>query len=423
MRSKKLIAAMTGVVVVVAAVVFFAANAAARRGADTGQHGAGKGRSHQGPAALGRSRSGSGNSGARSGATSPSTAGLAAAQAALPRLTPAQLAGQRVIYSYTGLTPPPQLLTLIRHGEAAGVIFFGDNVKSNAQIAAVAAELKRAAASSSNPVRLPLLLMTDQEGGLVRRLPGPPDLSEKDVGRSSNPGQAATTAGRGAGQLLHSDGLNVNLAPVLDVYRQAGNFIDQFGRSFSNNPRVVADLGALYLKAEQAQGVAGTVKHFPGLGAAATAQNTDLRPVTLPLSRSDIRNIDEFPYKAAIAAKTKLVMVSWAIYPALDSRFPAGLSAAIVQGELRKRLGFAGVTITDALDAGALRPFGSTAHRSTLAARAGMDLLLCSGGNYRQGLSALNSIEFDYNHHSLNATAFKAAVARIIALRASLVGH
>ncbi len=328
-----------------------------------------------------------------------------------------------MIYSYTGLTPPPQLLTLIRHGEAAGVIFFGDNVKSNAQIAAVAAELKRAAASSSNPVRLPLLLMTDQEGGLVRRLPGPPDLSEKDVGRSSNPGQAATTAGRGAGQLLHSDGLNVNLAPVLDVYRQAGNFIDQFGRSFSNNPRVVADLGALYLKAEQAQGVAGTVKHFPGLGAAATAQNTDLRPVTLPLSRSDIRNIDEFPYKAAIAAKTKLVMVSWAIYPALDSRFPAGLSAAIVQGELRKRLGFAGVTITDALDAGALRPFGSTAHRSTLAARAGMDLLLCSGGNYRQGLSALNSIEFDYNHHSLNATAFKAAVARIIALRASLVGH
>src|SRR5260370_12000356 len=110
-RSKKLIAALTGVVVVVAAVVFFAAHPAAPRGADTGQHGAGKGRSHQGPAPLGRSKSGSGNSGAHSRATSPSTAGLAAAQAALPRLTPAQLAGQRGIYSYNGPTPPAQMRT------------------------------------------------------------------------------------------------------------------------------------------------------------------------------------------------------------------------------------------------------------------------------------------------------------------------
>jgi len=219
---------------------------------------------------------------------------------------------------------------------------------------------------------------------------------------------------------MRSAGLNVNLAPVLDVYRQAGNFIDQFGRSFSNKPGTVSKLGELFATAEQAQHVAATVKHFPGLGAAAQPQNTDLRSVTLPLSLSDIRNIDEAPYKAAIAAKVKLVMVSWAIYPALDSKFPAGLSSTIVQGELRQRLGFGGVTITDALEAGARGPFGRIADRAYRAAKAGMDLLLCAQGSYTEGQSALNSIEYNYNHHSLNATAFKAAVERILALRATL---
>lgn len=412
LRGRKLIVLVTGVVLAVAAIVAFTASAAARRGAQS--------RSHRNVTTTAKpqpARKVSPN------ASSPGTASLAAAVSALPKLTPTQLAGQRVIYSYRGLKPPSRLLTLIRHGEVAGVIFFGDNVKSRAQIASVARELQQAAASRSNPVHLPLLLMTDQEGGIVRRLPGPPVLSEKQVGESAHPWNAATAAGKGAGQNLRGVGLNVNLAPVLDVFRRPGNFIDQFGRSFSNNPGKVAKLGTLYATAEQAQKVAATVKHFPGLGAAATKQNTDERPVTLPISLSAIRTIDELPYKSAIAAKVKLVMVSWAIYPALDGKFPGGLSSSIVQGELRKRLGFKGVTITDAMEAGALRPFGSIARRSTLAARAGMDLLLDGEGNPAEGLSSVNSLAFDFTHHSLNQTAFKSAVERVLALRASLAGR
>ena len=106
--------------------------------------------------------------------------------ASLPALSAAQLAGQRVIYSYQGLTPPAGLLTLIRHGEAAGVIFFGGNIASTAQIAGVISQLDQANASPDNPLRArPLLLMTDQEGGAVRRLLGPPLLSEKQIGASA----------------------------------------------------------------------------------------------------------------------------------------------------------------------------------------------------------------------------------------------
>ncbi len=354
------------------------------------------------------------------GATSPSASGLLTAEKTLPKLTAAQLAGQRVIYSYTGYTPPAHLISLIKAGDVAGVIFFSDNVRSLSQIAAVSAQLQRDAMSPSDPVHLPLLLMTDQEGGQVRRLPGEPYLSAKQIGVSPHSWATATAAGKAGALNLRNAGLNVNLAPVLDVYRQAGNFIDQYGRSFGSNAAKVAKLGTLFAQAEQAEGVAATVKHFPGLGAAATSQDTDLRPVTLDLPLSVIRGTDEKPYKSAIAAKVKLVMVSWAIYPALDRAHPAGLSSKIVQGELRDRLGFGGVTITDALEAGALGPFGSIARRATLAARAGMDLLLCAQGSPGEGQAAMNSLAYDYTHKSLNSAAFKAAVERILALRATL---
>jgi beta-N-acetylhexosaminidase len=366
-------------------------------------------------------RTGSPRPGGSSGTASrPASQATASAPAALPRLSPAELAGQRVIYSYHGLIPPAALLSLISHGEAAGVIFFGGNISSLSQLASVIAELEKANASPTNPVRSPLLLMTDQEGGIIRRMPGPPFLSERQIGESADPVAQATEAGTSAAQNLRGVGMNVNLAPVLDVYRQPGDFDDQNGRSYSMDPAAVSLLGSAFITAQQRGGVAATAKHFPGLGAAATAQDTDNGPVTLNVPASVIRNTDELPYKAAIAAGVRLVMVSWAVYPALAPGRPAGLSSAIVGGELRQRLGFRGVTITDALEAGALRSFGSIQSRSLLAAQAGMDLLLCSGKYYTEGLQATTALEQGYNDGQLGHGQFTAAVQRVLALRASL---
>jgi beta-N-acetylhexosaminidase len=361
--------------------------------------------------------------GASSGTASASASqATAPAPAALPKLSLAQLAGQRVIYSYHGLTPPAALLSLISHGEAAGVIFFGGNVSSLSQLASVIAELEKANASPANPVRSPLLLMTDQEGGIIRRIPGAPLLSERQIGESADPVAQATEAGTSAAQNLRGAGMNVNLAPVLDVFRQPGDFDDQNGRSYSTDPDAVSLLGSDFITAQQRGGVAATAKHFPGLGAAATAQDTDNGPVTLNVPASVIRSTDELPYKAAIAAGVRLVMVSWAVYPALAPGRPAGLSPAIVGGELRQRLGFRGVTITDALEAGALRPFGSIGNRGLLAAQAGMDLLLCSAKYYTEGLQATAGLEQGYRDGQLSKPAFTASVQRVLALRAGLGG-
>src|SRR5690348_868181 len=102
--------------------------------------------------------------GSSAGSTSAATPSPKPTAAALPALTPAQLAGQRVIYSYGGLTPPAQLLRWIRAGQVAGVIFFGGNIASPAQLAGVVAVLDLAEASPRNPLHHdPLLLMTLQD--------------------------------------------------------------------------------------------------------------------------------------------------------------------------------------------------------------------------------------------------------------------
>jgi beta-N-acetylhexosaminidase len=214
--------------------------------------------------------------------------------------------------------------------------------------------------------------------------------------------------------------MNVNLAPVLDVYYKPGNFIDQYQRSYSNNPAVASGCGQAFITAQQQTGVAATAKHFPGLGSATKNQNTDNGPVTLTVSLTKLHTVDEVPYPAAVSAGVKLVMVSWAIYPALDARLPAGLSPAVIGQELRGRNAFTGVTITDALEAGALSAFGTTSQRAVTAAGAGMDLILCSARDVSQGGAATAALASALASGQLDPTAFNAAVNRVTALRTSL---
>ena len=360
----------------------------------------------------------------------PAPAGAPVAQLAashqqrplVQRLSLQQLAGQRIVYAYAGLKPPASLLAAIRAGEAGGVILFGPNISNDGQLRGVIDQLQHA--SLAGPLHDRLLILTDQEGGEVRRLPGAPARSEKQIGEAAEPVAAAGTAGTGAGRNLRGVGVNVNLAPVLDVYRQPGNFIDEFQRSYSNDPQTVAELGAAFIAAQQRLGVAATAKHFPGLGSASRSQNTDLGPVTIRSTLSTLRAVDEAPYLSAITAGAKLVMTSWAVYPALDPRLPAGLSPTVIEDELRGRLGFAGVTITDGIEAGALARFGSVGNRAVLAASAGSDLILCATTNPDDntpalGTAARKAIASALGHRRLAQGAAEQSAGRVLDLRAN----
>ncbi|WP_243639790.1 glycoside hydrolase family 3 N-terminal domain-containing protein [Streptacidiphilus pinicola] len=353
------------------------------------------------------------------GAAGPASAAPTRAErTGAARLTSWQQAAERVVFSYPGATVPRALLDLIARGLCGGVILFGDNVVSLSHVTSAVAEM--AAARRRSGLGTPLLVMTDQEGGEVRRLPGGPAQSEKQIGASADPSAAAARAGREAGLLLRHAGVNVNLAPVLDVFRTPGDFDDEFQRSYSSDPRVAARCGKAFITAQQACGVAATAKHFPGLGAATQSENTDLRPVELSVSASQLHSVDESPYPAAVGAGVRLVMVSWATYPHLDPHHPAGLSERIVKGELRGRLGFRGVTVTDAINAGALSKLGTAAHNAVAAAAAGMDLVIEASRSVAAGQAVAEGLATALRDRRLDTGDFGAALGRITALRRTL---
>lgn len=350
----------------------------------------------------------------------PATTAQAPAARGLQRLSATQLAGQRIIYAYAGPAPPASLLRLIRRGDAAGVIFFAPNILSRGQLRTSVQELQRANASS--PIHAPLLMLIDQEGGQVRRLAGAPEPSEKQLGRSENALADTSQAGYATGRNLAGVGLNVNLAPVLDVARESGNFIDQYERSYGSNPLLTGELGQSFIATQQAGHISATAKHFPGLGSAARREDTDERAVVLDVPLRELRAVDEAPYRQAIAAGVRIVMLSWAIYPSLDPTLPAGLSSIVIGHELRRRLGFQGVTITDSLEARALDGYGDTARRGELASAAGADLILCSARTVKAntpsiGVAALHGIASAIVLGQMSRASVEEAAARVIALR------
>ncbi|KAI0967770.1 glycoside hydrolase family 3 protein [Xylaria arbuscula] len=327
-------------------------------------------------------------------------------------------AAAHVIFSYPGTAHPATLTTLAGKCQIGGVIIFSDNVDSN--LPAYIASLQSAYASAGCAIKGPLLILTDQEGGEVKRLPGGPTLSEKSIGQQSNLAAAGNTAGIQAAAALKAYNHNGNLAPVLDVFHAPGDFEDQYQRSYSNDPAVVAQCATAFIKAQQGKGVIATAKHFPGLGAASASENTDERPVTITRSLADLRSIDEAPYTSVIQAGVKLIMPSWALYPALDTKYPSGISSKWIQGELRGRLGYQGVIITDAIEAGGLSGFGTDPQRGVLALQAGVDIILAAARNVTQGQGIVSGLVTAVNSGSLSSSAFSASTSRISSLRSTL---
>jgi len=288
----------------------------------------------------------------------------------LAGVTDARLAGQRLMVRMSGRATPA-LERAARHGLIGGVICFPPSGVAPADVSAEVERLQRAAASGGNP---PLLVAVDQEGGEVKRFPdAAPQRSPAQLGDDGD-ATAAAAEGTDTGEFLAGVGANVDLAPVLDV-PAPGSFMAS--RAFSDEADVVADVGVSFADGLAAAGVAATAKHFPGLGLATV--NTDLAPSAVDASRSQLRAGME-PFEAAIAAGIGLVMVSNAAYSAFDADAPAGLSPRVVEGELRGRLGFEGVVITDDLQAPAIAATLPAPEAGVEAARAGSDVLLFASG-------------------------------------------
>ncbi len=147
-------------------------------------------------------------------------------------------------------------------------------------------------------------------------------------------------------------GLNVDFAPLADVYQGGG--IDQ-SRTFGTTPAQVTTYAGAFLDGLQQHGIAGTLKHWPGLGA--STGNPDYTLPTVNHSQAQLNAIDFASFRALLSHQPDLIMVTHVIVPAYDAQAPASLSPALVQQVLRGQLGYQGVVVTDAMDAQGLIQF------------------------------------------------------------------
>src|SRR6187402_1279341 len=222
-----------------------------------------------------------------------------------------QLAGERIVVGLPGTSISKRLRAAIGEGRVGGVVLFSENLPSRAAGRRLIAQLQRI--KRPPKLRDPLLVMVDQEGGLVKRVGGAPTASAREMGARG--GAFSARQGRAAAANLRELGINVDLAPVLDVGRPGG-VIAETERSFGSTAARVEATAIPFAKALQAGGVAATGKHFPGFGAA--TENTDFSVERLDLSKRELRAVDERPYTPFAAAGGKLVMLSTAIYPAFS---------------------------------------------------------------------------------------------------------
>jgi beta-N-acetylhexosaminidase len=340
------------------------------------------------------------------------TAGQTPAPHARPRLTAAQLAGQHVVFPFAGRTPPAALLRRIRRGEAAGVVFLGANLGTPAQVRALTRRLR--AVRPPAGLAAALLLMVDQEGGSVKRMPGAPTRGAPQMAATGDPA-VARAEGRATAATLRAAGMNVDLAPVMDVVRPE-SVLHAEGRGFGFTAGRASRFGGAFIRGLAAGGVAATAKHFPGFGAAAA--NTDAQIVRIPVGLRELHAVDRPPFATAVRSGARLVMLASAVYPAL-SRVPAVLSPRVVQGELRRGLHFGGVTISDDLQTPAFAPYGGASGAALRAARAGIDLLLFAR-TYDGADRGARALATAVRTGAIPRAALEDSLARVLALRASL---
>lgn len=260
------------------------------------------------------------------------------------------------------------------------------------------------------------LVLIDHEGGRVIRFGQgvtqfPDALSQ---GRTQSP-DAIERQGAMEAQELRRLGIHVNLAPCVDVIVDGSDPVIG-DRSYGSDPSLVSLLGAARIRGLQSNGVAACAKHFPGLGAVPRDPHKVLP--TISLDWPAMRSTHLPPFEAAIEAGVEAVMPSHVCYPVLGDPpgLPATFSASLIRGLLRKTMRFSGVVITDDLEMGALRAFGTIGEACVRATEAGHDILLiCS--DLSGALEAAGTLRRAYQSGRLSMAELEASVGRIERLR------
>jgi beta-N-acetylhexosaminidase len=291
----------------------------------------------------------------------------------LQELSLRQKIGQRFLTGFSGIKLSNSTKKLIEEGYIGGLMLARHNIQSRTQVKALAEALQQVA-RAQNPA-IGLFIAVDQEGGRVNRL----DLTTLTRfpapyywGEYQDPHYVEAVAYIISREAL-SLGCNINFAPVLDLYNIPDDSIVG-DRSMGANPVLVGERGVYYLNGAQRAGIASVGKHFPGHGRTTVDSHHEL-PI-VDIDEKTLLNEDLLPFQIAIRHGVEAVMTAHILYPQIDPDFPATLSATLLRGLLRGRLGFDGVIISDDIEMGALRSRFSSREIVKHGLNAGVDILL-----------------------------------------------
>lgn len=284
--------------------------------------------------------------------------------------------GQLLIVHFHGDVANEDAATLIENDHVGGFIYYNwaNGLNSPQQVQRLTNGLQTIAQKQRNPI--PLFITVDQEGGRVNRLnqgftlfPG-----NRALAKTGNP-QLVYDVAYATGQELHAVGVNMNLAPVVDVDTAVTPVIGN--RSFGSSPQEVTRLGGLAASGFLAAHVIPVLKHFPGYGSVSVDPHAALPMVNK--TRAELDSTELYPFRM-LSNNADAIMTAHIMLPNIDKVRCATLSPAIVQGILRDEFGFKGLIISDSLIMrGVTDCCGDVAEASVQAFLAGHDILLLGG--------------------------------------------
>lgn len=334
-------------------------------------------------------------------------------QQILAGMTLEQKLGQLIVVEYLGHTYQDGLQYMISQQFVGGYMYQESNHNFDAPYN-VASQVDALSQQAMRDAKIPLMIATDQEGGLVNRLyrfhgylP-----SAADMAASGNPATALTQGTQSAKWMLEL-GINADFAPVVDVHTVDPAILES--RMFGRDPETVASYAGAFLNGLQNNGVAGCLKHFPGLGAISSDPHTGLP--TVNRSMADLNAIDLAPYKLMIQSDhPAMIMSTDVLMPAIDPTLPAELSPSAINGVLRTQLGYNGVVITDGLYMRGISEKWSLSQAAVLSIIAGNDMI---EGPYTPDLvaSVVTALRQALQQGTLTMARINQAVERILLLK------
>ncbi len=292
------------------------------------------------------------------------------------------IAGQKLMFGFSGTTLDDELKFLIHSLYTGGIILFACNIKSPDQVQDLCMSAQEYAKSCGLP---PIFIAIDQEGGKVARLKAPCFTTFQ-----GNPAMTkvedAIKFGEITAKELHSMGINMNMAPVMDINVKEVDSI-MANRAFGDDPQWVSTLGSAVINTLQKNKIMAVAKHFPGIGR--TTLDSHLHLPVLETTFDKLEKTDLVPFKAAVLQDVAAVMLSHIIYTDIDNKWPASLSPKVVKNLLRQKMGYDKVVITDDIDMKAVKWNIKTVIQQIIASDIDIALICHKGPNIKKAFDTM----------------------------------